>query len=60
MARICCKSGLPINQAEDDSEKDCELLAELERLLEHDEKRFSHTKNQWMSLIWVLKLTKKR
>lgn len=38
LVRICCKSGLSINQAEDDSEEDCELLAELARLLEHEEK----------------------
>ncbi|XP_050892835.1 uncharacterized protein LOC127098317 [Lathyrus oleraceus] len=38
MAKINCESGLPINQAEDDSEEDCELPAELARLLEHEEK----------------------
>ncbi|XP_050895577.1 uncharacterized protein LOC127102217 [Lathyrus oleraceus] len=38
MAKINCKSGFPINQAENDSEEDCELPAELARLLEHEEK----------------------
>ena len=38
MEKINCKSGFPINQAEDDSEEDCELPAELARLLEHEEK----------------------
>lgn len=38
MARICCKSGLPMNQAEEDSEEDCELPTELARLLKHEEK----------------------
>lgn len=38
MARIGCKSGFPINQAEDNSEEDRELPAELAWLLEHDEK----------------------
>lgn len=36
--RICYKYGLPINQAKDDNEEDCELPAELARLLEHEEK----------------------
>ena len=38
MAKINYESGLPINWAEDDSEEDCELPAELARLLEHKEK----------------------
>lgn len=38
MTRIGCKSGLPINQAKDDSEEDCELPTKLARLLEHEEK----------------------
>lgn len=38
MERINCKSGFPINQAEDASEEDCELPVELAWLLEHEEK----------------------
>lgn len=45
IAEVRCKSGFPINQAEDDREKDCEVLPELAILLEHEEKRFSCTKN---------------
>ncbi|XP_050876820.1 sugar transporter ERD6-like 18 [Lathyrus oleraceus] len=37
-AKINYESGLPINQAEDGIEEDCELPAELARLLEHEEK----------------------
>lgn len=38
MTEIRCKFGFPINQVEDDSEKDCEVLTELARLLDHEEK----------------------
>ena len=38
MENIPCNSGFPINQAEDDSEEDCELPAELARLFEHEQK----------------------
>ncbi|XP_050877403.1 uncharacterized protein LOC127081165 [Lathyrus oleraceus] len=38
MAKISYESRFPINQAEDGSEEDCELPAELARLLEHEEK----------------------
>ncbi|XP_050877158.1 uncharacterized protein LOC127080910 [Lathyrus oleraceus] len=38
MAKINYEFGLPIHQAEDDSEEDCELPAKLPRLLEHEEK----------------------
>ncbi|KAI5396510.1 hypothetical protein KIW84_062648 [Lathyrus oleraceus] len=43
MARISCKSGLPINQAEDGSEGVYELPTELARLLEHEKKEINMT-----------------
>lgn len=46
MERICCKFELPINQAEDDNEEDCELSDELARLLEHEEKKIHPYKEQ--------------
>lgn len=38
MAKICCKSDFIINQAKECNEEDCEVLAELARLIEHEEK----------------------
>lgn len=38
MANTPCNSGFPINQAEDNGKKDCELPTELARLLEHEQK----------------------
>lgn len=38
MTIIPCNYGLPINHAEDDGEEDCELPAELVRLLEQEQK----------------------
>lgn len=38
MAEVRCKSGFPINQAEDDGEEDCEVSAEIARLLKHEDK----------------------
>lgn len=38
IVEVRCRSGFPINQAKDDSEKDCEVSPELARLIEHEGK----------------------
>ena len=45
MASVSCISGLLVNQVEDDNKEDFELPVELVRLLEHEEKDISLTKN---------------
>lgn len=38
ITEVCCRSGFPINQAEEDDEEDCEVPPELAKLLKHEEK----------------------